>query len=81
MLMRNLPANGCDVLTSSDMCYSSICTGCARLVISCDCVCPKPPGVEVMIRYSTVLLDVYTTVATLNTELDIPISLIYATRT
>ena len=48
------------------MCTVNVCVGCNRLVIKCDCPHPKSAATEVQMRYSIVLLDVFSTVAMLN---------------
>ena len=37
MMMQNMMSSVEDSIMTSDLCYVSICPGCCRLVINCDC--------------------------------------------
>ncbi|KAF2241311.1 hypothetical protein BU26DRAFT_571814 [Trematosphaeria pertusa] len=69
-----------DAVITSDMATTVVCSHCRKLTINCDCPSPKPPPTEIMVRYGLVILDVYLTVATLNTPDKGTYSVAYFTR-
>ena len=81
MMMQCLPACVRDAVVTSDMCIVHRCSVCFRLSINCDCEAPKPPLSEIQTRRSVVVLDVYATVAMMNSADSVPLSLQYITQT
>jgi hypothetical protein len=59
---------------------TTICSGCGRLIINCDCTRPKPAPRQVQMRYSFVVLDMYCTVAMMSTSDAVPLALTYVTQ-
>lgn len=81
MMMQSLPCNVRDALNSSDMCSVTLCSASRRIVINCDCQDKNAKPIEVQMRYATALLDVFSTVAMLNTPDRPQIALRYFTQT
>lgn len=81
MMMQDMTANVRDCANSSDAVYVTTCSHCNRLIINCDCSHPKPEPTTVMARYPVVMLDMYTTLATMNCPDGKAMSLRYITRT
>lgn len=80
-LMQNMPSDVRDSLITSDMTATVVCSVCRKLTINCDCSHPKPPPTAIMVRYGLVLLDMYVTLATLNTPDKGVYCIAYFTRT
>lgn len=81
MLMQNVPSCVRDCMISSDLCVTVKCSVCHRIVITCDCPHPKPQGIEVQMRYSLVMLCVFSSLAMMNSPDSTPIALELLTRT
>ena len=81
MIMQGMPSSVRDAVDSDDKCSVPLCSVCCRIVINCDCPSPKPEPKEVQMRWSTVYLDVFSTLAMLNTPDKPRMALTYATST
>jgi len=79
MMMQNIPSCVRDAVDSDDKCSVTLCSGCGRIVINCDCPFPKPDSRLVQMRWSTVYLDVFSTLAMLNTPDKRRLALTYLT--
>ncbi len=66
MMMQGLNSCVRDAVVSSDLCYVSICSVCKTLPIFCACPDEKPNTTTVKLRYSAVMMNVFSTVAMLN---------------
>jgi hypothetical protein len=80
LMMQMVPACVRDSLITSDKCIVPVCSICGKLIINCDCPQPKPPPRRIQVRYGLVVLDVFCTVAMMNTSDTIPIVMRYVTQ-
>lgn len=67
MLMQNLVLNTSDAVATDGLCDVTKCSVCCALPIFCDCANPKPPTTTCQVRYSMTELNVFATIAMLNT--------------
>ncbi len=81
MMMQNMPSCVRDAVDSDDKCSVTLCSVCNRIVINCDCPFPKPDSKLVQMRWSTVYLDVFSTLAMLNSPDKRRLALTYLTST
>ena len=78
---QNCPASVRDAPITDKLMVFTSCLGRNLAVMSCECPSPEPPTVEKQVRYSVLILSIFTELVTMNAPDSVPVSLRFIMRT